>query len=42
MRRMMGLVAVVAVGLVAACAQMGSGRSASVFEVMPKVQEQIT
>ncbi len=42
MRRMMGLVAVGAVGLVAACAQLGSGRCASCFEVMPKIQEQIT
>ncbi len=42
MRRMMGLMAVAVVALVAACAQLGSGRSASVFEVMPKVQEQIT
>ncbi len=42
MRRMMGLVAVLVVGLVTACAQMGNGRTASVFEVMPKIQEQIT
>jgi hypothetical protein len=42
MRRVMGLVAVVAVGLVAACAQLGNGRCASCFEVMPKIQEQIT
>ena len=41
MRRMMGLVAVAVVGLAAACAQMGSGRTASVFEVMPKIQQQI-
>ena len=42
MRCMMGLVAVVVVGLVAACAPLGNGRPASVFEVMPKIQEQIT
>ena len=42
MRRVMGLVVVATVGLVAACAQMGGGRTASVFEVMPKIQEQIT
>ena len=42
MRRVMGLVVVAVAGLVAACAQMGSERSASVFEVMPKIQEQIT
>ncbi len=42
MRRLMGLVAVIALGLVTGCAQMGNGRTASVFEVMPKIQEQIT
>lgn len=42
MRRVMGLVAVAVVGLVAACAELGSGRCASCFEVMPKIQEKIT
>ena len=42
MRRVMGLVVIAVVGLVAACAQLGTGQCASCFEVMPKVQEQIT
>ncbi len=43
MRRAMGLaVVVVAVGLMAGCAEMGTTKSKSVYAIMSEIQEQIT
>ncbi len=42
MRRMVGLAVVLVLGLVAACAQQGTGRCASCFGVMSEVQGKIT